>query len=118
LLKSVLFAGLLLTSSSAFAVDIGGAYDVLGKNADGSEYKGTAKITLTSESTCRIEWKTGGSTSSGICMRNDDSFAAGYVLGGKVGLIIYKINDDGSLVGLWTIADQEGVGAEVLTPAK
>ena len=40
------------------------------------------------------------------------------MLGGKVGLVIYKVNDDGSLVGLWTIADQEGVGAEVLTPAK
>ena len=49
-------------------------------------------------------------------MRNDDSFAAGYELGGKVGLVIYKVNDDGSLVGLWTIADQEGDGAEVLTP--
>ena len=72
MLKLVLFAGLLFASSSAFAVDIGGSYDVLGKNADGTEYKGTADITLTSENTCRIEWKTGGITSSGICMRNDE----------------------------------------------
>jgi len=26
------------------------------------------------------------------------------------------LKDDGSMVGLWTIADQPGVGSEVLTP--
>ena len=105
--------------SSVYAADgdVGGKYNVLGKNANGTEYQGTAEIEVTSENTCRITWTTGSSTSSGICMRNEDAFAAGYVLGDKVGLIIYQMNDDGSMVGLWTVADQAGVGSEVLTPA-
>jgi hypothetical protein len=89
---------------------------VLGKNPDGSEYKGTATIEVTTENTCRISWQTGGTISSGICMRNGIAFAAAYQLHDKVGLIIYEIKDDRSMVGLWTIADQAGLGTEVLTP--
>jgi hypothetical protein len=48
----------------------------------------------------------------------DDSFAAGYVLGDKVGLIVYKVGDDGVLKGVWTIAGTDGAGTEVLTPAQ
>jgi hypothetical protein len=97
--------------------DVGGKYNVVGKNVNGTEYQGTADIEVTTENTCRITWVTGSSTSVGICMRNGDAFAAGYVLGDKVGLIIYQMNDDGSMDGLWTVADQAGVGEEVLTPA-
>ena len=63
-----------------------------------------------------IEWTTGPTTSQGICMRNDDAFAAGYVLGDEIGLVVYKVMPDGSLHGLWTIAGKEGNGTEVLTP--
>ena len=51
-------------------------------------------------------------------MRNGNAFAAGYVLGESVGLVVYQMKDDGSLEGIWTIADQKGVGAETLTPIK
>ncbi len=51
-------------------------------------------------------------------MRNGDSFAAGYVLGEAIGLVVYKMIPDGTLEGAWTIADQEGVGEETLTPVK
>jgi hypothetical protein len=102
-------------STAANAVDLGGTYDVQGSNPNGTKYSGTAEIVVTSENTCRITWSV-GNQSSGICMRNGDAFAAGYVLGEKVGLIIYEMNDDGTLDGLWTIADQEGVGTELLTP--
>jgi hypothetical protein len=113
-----LVASLTLLASVAIAAegDVGGSYDVLGKNPDGSEYKGTATIEVTSENTCRISWQTGGTTSSGICMRNGIAFAAAYQLHDKVGLIIYEIKDGRSMVGAWTIADQAGVGSEVLTP--
>ena len=69
-----------------------GNYQVRGQNLDGSAYSGTAEIVATSETTCRIVWKTGGTTANGICMRNGDSFAAGYVLGESVGLVVYKMN--------------------------
>jgi len=95
-----------------------GKYSVEGKNLDGSAYSETAEIIATSETTCRIRWQTGSTTSKGICMRNGNAFAAGYVMGDSIGLVVYKMMDDGALDGIWTIADQEGVGEEVLTPIK
>lgn len=103
-------------AAPAAAQSIGGAYDVVGTNFNGSEYRGTAEIVLTSKTTCVIRWVTGGATSEGICMRNNDSFAAAYKLGNDVGLVVYKLQADGSMQGLWTIAGQEGNGTEVLTP--
>jgi opacity protein-like surface antigen len=103
-------------ATAAHAVDIGGSYRVVGKNPDGSEYTGTAEIVVTSKNTCRISWTTGGSTSEGICMRNGIAFAASYVLGKDVGLVIYEVNNNGSMDGIWTIADTEGVGSESLIP--
>ena len=93
-----------------------GTYDVEGTNLDGSAYRGTATIELTSETTCSIEWHTGSTTSSGICMLYDNAFAAAYVLGDAVGLIVYEVQDDGSLHGARTISGKDGSGTEVLTP--
>jgi hypothetical protein len=101
--------------TGATAADIGGKYDVRGTNADGSKYSGTARIEITSNTTCRITWDV-GAESSGICMRNGVAFAAGYTLADKVGLIIYEIRNDGTLDGIWTIAGEEGSGTELLIP--
>lgn len=100
----------------ASAQSIGGTYAVQGTNHNGSPYSGEAVITLTSDTTCEIVWNTGGQTSGGICSRNDDAFAAAYKLGNAVGLVIYKVKEDGSMEGLWTIAGQPGTGTETLTP--
>lgn len=105
-----------LTFGCASAQSIGGTYTVAGTNFDGSPYRGTATIRLTSKTTCTINWSTGGTTSRGICMRNGDSFAAGYVMGNSTGLVVHKILPNGTLNGLWTIAGSEGNGTEVLTP--
>nr|WP_245480923.1 hypothetical protein [Mesorhizobium sp. M1E.F.Ca.ET.041.01.1.1] len=51
-------------------------------------------------------------------MRNDNAFSAGYVMGKEIGLVVYKVEDDGSLHGLWTIAGKDGNGTETLTPKK
>jgi hypothetical protein len=113
------FACALMVATPAFAVDVGGTYKVKGKNADGSPYAGKAEIVVTSENTCRITWTSGSSSvQNGICMRNGSSFSAAYAFSdGTVGLVIYELEDDGSMKGLWTIADKKGVGEEDLTPA-
>lgn len=116
LLWAVLLTGML--AGTAAAQNIGGAYSVAGTNVDGSPYAGQALITITSNTTCEIAWQTGGTTSKGFCMRNDDAFAAGYVMGKDIGLIIYKATADGTLRGVWTIAGQNGAGTEILTPIK
>ncbi len=105
-----------VVATTANAQSIGGHYKVEGTNINGTTYDGEAVITLTSETTCEIEWVTGPTTSIGICMRNDDSFAAGYKIGDDVGLVIYKVGANGVLAGLWTIAGNGGNGTEVLTP--
>lgn len=107
-----------IASMPAAAQSIGGTYTVSGTNFDGSSYGGEATITLTSETTCTIHWETGGSNSDGICMRNDNAFSAGYVMGKEIGLVVYKMDDNGSLHGLWTMAGKDGNGTETLTPKK
>ena len=37
-------------------------------------------------------------------------------MGKEIGLVIYKMQPDGSLKGLWTITGKDGMGTEVLTP--
>lgn len=112
--KLALAIGFTIFAGAAMAQSIGGTYAVSGTNHDGSTYGGTAEITLTSETTCEIVWTTGSTTSTGICSRNDDAFAAAYVLEDAVGLVIYKVLPDGTLNGLWTIAGEGGTGTEVL----
>ena len=104
-------------SGEAWAQSVGGAYSVAGKNPDGSDYSGTAQITP-SGSSCRIKWQTDGTTSEGICMLANKAFAASYKMGSEYGLVVYEVMPDGSLRGYWTVADQEGVGTELLTPRR
>ena len=51
-------------------------------------------------------------------MRNTSTFTAAYRLGNSVGLVIYDIGADGTLDGVWTLADKNGAGAEVLVPMR
>jgi hypothetical protein len=113
----LLAASLALAAATlpAAAQDIGGRYEVRGTNFDGSRYGGEAVIRITSDTTCEIVWNTGG-TAEGICMRSGNALAAGYTMGGEVGLVIYRILPDGRLDGVWTIAGQDGHGTELLVP--
>jgi hypothetical protein len=116
--RAVLSAAFVAASvSMAAAQSFEGRYSVQGTSLDGSPYSGNAEIQLTSDTTCEIRWVMGPDTSTGICMRNGDSFAAGYEMNGRVGLVIYRIMGDGSLNGLWTVAGQPG-GTEVLIPLR
>ena len=119
-LKTACVASLayLALASTASAVEIGGRYRVAGSNFDGSRYAGTVDITISSNTACSIVWHTGGEDLTGVCMRGADSFAAAYVAGGQAGLVLYTVEADGSLNGVWTVADQNGVGTDVLTPER
>ena len=118
-MRALIVAALLTAafSASASAQSVGGKYNVQGTNFDGSSYAGTAVITRSSDSTCRIHWQT-GSSSDGFCMLAGGSLAAAYKMGGDVGLVLYNLQPDGTLKGVWTIADKSGAGTETLTPFK
>jgi hypothetical protein len=49
-------------------------------------------------------------------MRQGEVLGAAYVLGKSIGLVIYRVDGDGVLDGTWSIAGEEGVGQERLTP--
>lgn len=106
----------LCAGGAAQAEGVVGSYAVSGTGLDGSLYDGTAEIVAVSEVTCEITWITGGQTSVGICMRHDNAFAASYVIGDRVGMAIYEIMDDGTMVGTWTIQGADTVGTETLAP--
>jgi hypothetical protein len=93
-----------------------GVYTVEGTNLNGSPYNGTAEVSLLSDTTCQIVWKTGSTESWGHCMKVNDYVSAGYIMGEAIGIIMYHLNDDGSLDGYWTISGQNGNGTERLTP--
>jgi hypothetical protein len=113
--------GLLLLAASgaaARAQDGVGFYDASGTNPDGSAYSGAVVIEATSSDTCAISWQIAGRDDeiNGFCMRRGNVLSAYFEMGNVVGLVIYDIERDGSLQGSWTIADQPGVGTEMLTP--
>lgn len=93
-----------------------GTYDVRGTNLDGSPYSGSAKVRLISNTTCSITWVTGSTSSSGVCMLMDGVLGVAYSDGSAVGVVMYKINADGTLDGVWTVAGKNGSGTERLIP--
>ncbi|MGE5268514.1 MAG: hypothetical protein ACM3JG_02455 [Thiohalocapsa sp.] len=115
-------AAALLAMARAEAQAVGGSYAVSGTNFDGSPYTGSAVITPSGpaahNAACRIEWRTGGTQSSGFCMISGDSLAAAYRLGNSVGLVLYQLQPDGSLNGVRTLADKPGQGTERLAPVQ
>jgi len=117
-LKSVFIGAVfaMALTGAAQAQNFGGRYQVQGTNINGTSYGGTATITVISTTTCTIRWQTGGgSVQDGICMRNGPAFSAAYAFqDGKVGLVIYRIMENGTLDGLWTVAGVSGAGKEVL----
>ena len=114
LMLAVVIAGLALPLAAAEFRE--GVYNVEGTNLNGSPYNGTAAVTLLSDTTCQIVWKTGDTESWGHCMKVGDFVSAGYVMGEAIGIIMYRLNEDGSLDGYWTVSGQNGSGTERLTP--
>lgn len=114
--QTAALAASLFLAGATMAQAVSGVYSLQGTNPDGSTYEGEVEIVPLSEVTCEITWVTGGETSSGICMRYDNAFAAAYTMNEDVGLLIYQIMPNGTMQGTWTIAGQDGVGNETLTP--
>ncbi len=103
-------------ANPALAQSVAGRYRVNGTNPNGSTYGGTAEITPQGQ-TCRIVWQV-GSVWDGICMQSGNTFAAAYRSDKAVGLVIYRLQPDGSLSGDWTLAGASGRGTESLTPER
>ncbi len=91
-------------------------YDATGTNPDGSSYTGTATVSVISDATFTIQWTIEGTTYKGFGMRMNDALSATYMIDGDPGLVIYKVDANGVLGGLWAIRGRDGNGTERLTP--
>jgi hypothetical protein len=107
---------LVTLSARAETLTLASSYKATGKNGDGSSYTGTVTVKVISDTTYTIEWKVGDTVTKGFGMRMGDTLSATYTLDGQPGLIIYKVQDDGTLSGIWAIKGESGTGSEVLTP--
>jgi len=116
LLAAVTALFLLVISAHAEVLQLASSYKAVGKNGDGSDYTGTVSVKVISDTTFSIEWKIGGSVTKGFGMRMNDTLSATYMLNGQPGLIIYKVQNDGSMSGIWAIRGLSGNGSETLTP--
>lgn len=97
---------------AADAPDITGKYSCEGTNAGGATYKGTCEISKKGD-TYLLKW----------ALDAGDSYVGIGLLEGKVlavafngGVVVYRIEKDGKLVGRWAVADGKGsVQTENLT---
>jgi hypothetical protein len=102
----------------ADVLTLSATYDVAGTAGDGSKYTGTAQVKVISEKSFTIKWLIDGETYEGFGMRNDTALAATYTMDGKPGLIIYKVDSNGVLSGVWVVKGSSENGTEVMTPHK
>jgi hypothetical protein len=105
---------------SAEVGDISGYYSCKGVEAGGKKYSGVAVIVKKSD-VYVISWMVGGgSTFSGVGIRQGDTFAASWALPSDRGIIrginLYRIESGPRLVGRWASAPGPGVvQSETLT---
>ena len=85
-----------------------GRYRVRGRNADGNTYSGTVSITGRSGQYV-LDWIVGGSKYRGSGTLANNVLTVDW---GNSSPVIYALNADGTLSGLW----QSGAGEETLTP--
>jgi hypothetical protein len=105
----------LLFPLSAAAQSVGGSYTVAGTGPDGSAYTGAAEITIDGAD-CRLMMAFGNGEVSGSCLQGDGVLATSDVAGGALTLVLYRVQPDGVLNGIWSVSGMAGTGTEVLTP--
>src|SRR5262245_6911788 len=116
----VLVAALLILFGPAVCAgeNLSGAYDVSGINPNGSRYKGTATITI-GEKKCRVNWKIPATTAYGNCELKGDQFTVYFTLNGAKGVVVYKLQRNGTLVGSWWMnTSRKSKGRETLRPRR
>lgn len=113
LFVSVTFA--LLFPLVVGAQSLGGSYTVAGTNPDGSVYTGAATVRFDGAD-CKLIMAFGNGDVVGTCLQGDGVLATSYVAGNALTLVLYRVQPDGVLNGVWSVAGTAGTGKEVLTP--
>ena len=83
-----------------------GLYACKGTNPGGGEYEGRVEIAVR-EDVYYMKWKVGEETYQGIALREGDVLSVAWGIPGEggtaVGVVSYKIEKGGTLIGRWTV---------------
>lgn len=116
-MAAFLALGLCDTSATAAAPNIAGTYRCNGVNPDGSKYQFRVEITHKKGDEYHLKWNS-----------KDQEEGAGTLIGKELivtykgkdgrGKVVYKLENDGDLVGSWKPAGSKKEGKETLTKIK
>ena len=100
---------------------IEGDYDCVGTNPNGTEYRGTVRITKAGD-VYRLSWRLPRNEGyEGIGLLSGDVLSVGWQAANTAGVLSYRIEEKDKavrLVGKWTVLGGDGqVMEETLTPA-
>jgi hypothetical protein len=104
-----------IASTTVLRSTLEGDYNVVGYNANGSEYKGILSITRQGmENVWQLAWNVGQPYNGIGISLNKSLFAAAY--GGEgCGVSVYKVNPGGGLHATWAVWGVDQVGEETAT---
>lgn len=88
-----------------------GVYYVTGTNMDGTPYRGTLTIERLGN-TYTFTWETGGAITEGVGLLQGNILSAGW----DCGVVTYRIQEDGSLEGVWALCGEGRTGTERAVP--
>lgn len=117
---AVLGLALLLAGASQALAGIAGVYEVKGKNPSGQAYEGRATV-KSDQGVYHVVWKIGKSRHVGTGLLKDDQFSVVYKSAQRKdqrpGLVVYEMQDDGSMVGVYVGLGSNDMGREQWRPA-
>jgi hypothetical protein len=117
LLAGAASAALAAAFSLAAMAEGAGRYSVTGTNTkEKTNYRGTATITKTGNSTWQVVEIIGNDTLEGFGLGDGKVIAVSYATDAGTQLALYTLNSDGSYTGIWMGEDDKEVSTETLKP--
>jgi hypothetical protein len=132
-ISAVLISACALIAAPTLALaDPTGTYNVVGRNDNGSAYKGTVQVSRTG-ATYKVVWTIGGKQSNGTGLGTrlendgktiitgaasdkDIGLSVGYLNKDSFGIANYFKQSDGSWAGVWSYGGSQNVTVETWTP--
>ena len=102
-------------ATSLEAANLAGSYTCQGVNPNGPSYSGTVKI-IPSGDAYLLNWTIQGTTHTGVGIVTGNYLSSSWSSGGPGGIVVYRIESDGRLVGTWANPSGGALGTETLTP--
>jgi len=104
-------------ATSLSAADIAGTYSCQGTNPNGSSYSGTV-IILAQGDAYAMTWSIGSSGHRGVAILMGGYLSSSWGTAGNSGpggVVVYRVEKDGRLVGKWANPGGGKLGTETLT---